>query len=73
MIITIEDVRECGYCCLGSKKHFEFLNKKYFWNISFRDFLNNGINIELFINTNDHMCLNVAEKTRIRYERWRGR
>ncbi|MGN5375792.1 hypothetical protein [Sphingomonas hankookensis] len=54
-IITIQDVRDAGYCASGARRWFES------YGFDFRDFMQNGIDQERFLATGDAMAQRVAD------------
>lgn len=55
MIITVTHMREYKLCMVGVRRFFENHN------LDFRDFVKNGIDSSLLINTNDEMAIKVVK------------
>lgn len=53
--ITIQDVRNAGYCASGARRWFES------YGLDFMDFLHNGIEITRFLGTGDAMAQRVVD------------
>lgn len=55
MIVTIQDVRDAGYCASGARRWFES------YGIDFRGFMENGVEAETLLATEDAMANRVVE------------
>ena len=53
--ITIQDVRDAGYCASGARRWFEG------YGFDFRDFMSNGIDETAFLATGDAMAQRVVD------------
>jgi hypothetical protein len=54
--ITIQDIRDAGYCASGARRWFSEQG------LDFRDFMQNGILIADFLATNDGMAALVVTR-----------
>ncbi|WP_242137001.1 hypothetical protein [Sphingomonas sp. TREG-RG-20F-R18-01] len=55
--ITIQNIRDAGYCATGAKRWFAAHN------LDFRDFMKNGIAVGDFLATGDGLAQIVVDKT----------
>jgi arsenate reductase-like glutaredoxin family protein len=61
-IVTIQDIRDAGYCPSGARRWFEAHG------LDFRDFMANGISEETFLATGDAMATRVVALKRTHEE-----
>lgn len=62
MKITIQDIRDAGYCASGARRWFAA------YQFDFRDFMANGITEDAFLATGDAMAQRVVEVKRLAAE-----
>ncbi len=55
VIVTIDDIRRCGYCVAGAKRWFEAHG------LDFPAFLREGMNGQQFIDRGDELARQVVE------------
>lgn len=60
--ITISDIRSAGHCAKGVKSWFERHD------LDFKDFLKNGIDEELFLQSGDALAARIVKLKRERNE-----
>ena len=58
MIITMRDVRACNMCAKGAREFFQRHN------LSWQDFIKNGIDSALLEKTGDAMAIKVIENAK---------
>lgn len=59
-IITISDVRRAGHCVSGARRWFQAHH------LDFRAFLQNGIEVNLFLGTGDQLATDIVNHKRRR-------
>lgn len=57
-MITMNDVTNAGFCARGARRWFEA------YGFDFREFLKNGIAVDLFLATDDALAQKVVDKKR---------
>lgn len=62
MIVTIQDIRDAGFCARGAR---EWARRH---NYDFRDFLQHGMPIERMEAFGDHFCLTVVAHVRNKHK-----
>lgn len=62
MIVTYADIKACKFCSKGARAWFK--EKK----LNYLDFVKNGIDAAIFIETNDPFALRAVEQAKRRIE-----
>jgi len=58
--VTVDDCRRAGHCAIGIRRWFEYRG------LDFRDFLRNGIDVDIFLATGDAYAIRVVQLKRER-------
>lgn len=54
-IVTVDHLRECGYCANGTRDFFERHG------LDFKDFVKNGIDAQKLLDTQDILAIKLVE------------